>query len=156
MTVHTVTRKTQSWYGEQIGILILDAAYPCVPGNVGNATTYDYPVRFQEVPWVPEVDRLQVEPLMEGFWRVEVNYGFKDEPDVPRALRLSQQKGLLIDQSAISYFLSREIVIPTRGAGMAHWREALFATMACNASSVGDFLRLPDNGVVELGTRVQI
>lgn len=113
-------------------------------------------VRFQEVPWVPEVDRLQVEPLMEGFWRVEVNYGFKDEPDVPRALRLSQQKGLLIDQSAISYFLSREIVIPTRGAGMAHWREALFATMACNASSVGDFLRLPDNGVVELGTRVQI
>ena len=36
MTVYTVTRKTQSWYGEQIGILILDAAYPCIPGNVGN------------------------------------------------------------------------------------------------------------------------
>lgn len=49
MTVYTVTRRTQSWYGEQIGILILDAAYPCVPGNVGNATTYRFPVRFQEV-----------------------------------------------------------------------------------------------------------
>jgi aspartate/glutamate racemase len=57
MTVHTVTRKTQSWYGEQIGILILDAAYPCVPGNVGNATTYDYPVRFQEVRGA-SIDRL--------------------------------------------------------------------------------------------------
>lgn len=113
-------------------------------------------VRFQEVPWIPDEDRLKVEPLVEGFWRVQVNFGFKDEPDVPRALRLCQQKGLLIDQSALSYFLSREIVIPTRGAGMAHWREALFATMARNASSVGDFLRLPHNGVVELGTRVQI
>ncbi|UCV00530.1 potassium transporter Kup [Acidovorax radicis] len=113
-------------------------------------------VRFHEVPWVSEQERLQVEPLVEGFWRVQVNFGFKDEPDVPRALRLCQQKGLLIDESALSYFLSREIVIPTRGAGMAHWRETLFATMARNASSVGDFLRLPHNGVVELGTRVQI
>lgn len=57
MTVYTVTRRTQSWYGEQIGILILDAAYPCVPGNVGNATTYDYPVRFQEVRGA-SIDRL--------------------------------------------------------------------------------------------------
>lgn len=57
MTVYTVTRKTQSWYGEQIGILILDAAYPCVPGNVGNATTYDFPVRFQEVRGA-SIDRL--------------------------------------------------------------------------------------------------
>lgn len=113
-------------------------------------------VRFQEVPWVPEEERLQVDPLVEGFWRVQVNFGFKDEPDVPRALRLCMREGLAIDQSALSYFLSREIVIPTRGAGMAHWRESLFATMARNAGSVGDFLRLPHNGVVELGTRVQI
>lgn len=57
MAVYTVTRRTQSWYGEQIGILILDAAYPCVPGNVGNATTYDYPVRYQEVRGA-SIDRL--------------------------------------------------------------------------------------------------
>lgn len=57
MTVYTVTRKTQSWYGDQIGILILDAAYPCIPGNVGNATTYDFPVRFQEVRGA-SIDRL--------------------------------------------------------------------------------------------------
>ncbi|MBM7046208.1 aspartate/glutamate racemase family protein [Rhizobium lusitanum] len=57
MTVYTVTRRTASWYGDQIGILILDAAYPCVPGNVGNATTYDFPVRFQEVRGA-SIDRL--------------------------------------------------------------------------------------------------
>ncbi|GAC1536471.1 MAG: potassium transporter Kup [Ramlibacter sp.] len=113
-------------------------------------------VRFQEIPWVAEEDRLQIQPLGEGFWKVQVNYGFKDEPDVPQALRLAQNKGLAVDQDAISYFLSREIVIPTPGAGMVHWRETLFAAMSRNAGSVGDFLRLPHNGVVELGTRVLI
>lgn len=49
MSVYSVSRKTQSWYGESIGILILDAAYPCVPGNVGNATTFPFPVRYEEV-----------------------------------------------------------------------------------------------------------
>ena len=57
MTVYAVSRNSQSWYGEQIGILILDAAYPCVPGNVGNATTYTYPVRYQEVRGA-SIDRL--------------------------------------------------------------------------------------------------
>ena len=65
-------------------------------------------------------------------------------------------KGLAVDEAAVSYFLSREIVVPTRGPGMMHWREALFATMSRNAGSVVEFFRLPDNCVVELGTRVQI
>lgn len=113
-------------------------------------------VRFQEVPWVPEAERLEVESLAEGFWKVQVNFGFKDDPDVPRALRLCMRAGLKVDEAAISYFLSREIVIPTHGAGMADWREALFAAMSRNAGSVEEFLRLPHDAVVELGTRVQI
>jgi KUP system potassium uptake protein len=85
-----------------------------------------------------------------------VDYGFKDEPDIPRALRPCTGKGLTVDEGAISYFLSREIVVPTRSEGMMRWREALFATMSRNAGSVVEFFKLPDNGVVELGTRVQI
>lgn len=66
MSVYKVRRRSQSWYGEQIGILILDAAYPCIPGNVGNATTYDYPVRFQEVRGA-SIERLlnQRDPTLE-------------------------------------------------------------------------------------------
>lgn len=74
MSVYKVRRKSQSWYGEQIGILILDAAYPCIPGNVGNATTYDYPVRFQEVRGA-SIDRLlnQRDPaLKEAFMEAAV------------------------------------------------------------------------------------
>lgn len=57
MAVFHVRNKLQSWYGESIGILILDAAYPCVPGNVGNASTFDFPVRYKVVKNA-SIDRL--------------------------------------------------------------------------------------------------
>jgi len=57
MTVWTVTRPKQAWYGESIGILILDASYPCIPGNVGNASTFPFPVRYEKVEGA-SIDRL--------------------------------------------------------------------------------------------------
>jgi KUP system potassium uptake protein len=113
-------------------------------------------VVFHEVPWIPFADRVQVESLVPGFWRVQVNYGFKNTPDIPKALELCKAHGLTINLFETSYFLSREIVVPTKGSGMAHWREALFAVMSRNAGSVVEFFKLPHNCVVELGTRVQI
>ena len=116
-------------------------------------------VVFHDVPWIPFEERVQVQPLSPGFWRVQVNYGFKNTPDIPKALELCKAKGLPINLFETSYFLSREIVVPTKGAkdaGMAHWREALFALMSRNSGSVAGFFRLPNNCVIELGTRVQI
>lgn len=69
MTMYRVTRREQAWYGESIGILILDAAYPCVPGNVGNASTFSFPVRYEKVVGA-SIDRLlnQQDPeLVEPF-----------------------------------------------------------------------------------------
>jgi KUP system potassium uptake protein len=113
-------------------------------------------VVFHEVPWIPFAGRVQVQPLAPGFWRVQMNYGFKNTPDIPKALELCKAQGLPINLFETSYFLSREIVVPTPGSGMAHWREALFAVMSRNAGSVAGFFRLPNNCVIELGTRVQI
>jgi KUP system potassium uptake protein len=113
-------------------------------------------VVFHDVPWVPFDERVKVEPLVRGFWQVTVNYGFKNTPDIPQALELCRSHGLDINLFETSYFLSREIVVPTKGAGMAHWREKLFAAMSRNAGSVAGFFRLPNNCVIELGTRVQI
>jgi KUP system potassium uptake protein len=113
-------------------------------------------VSFRDEPWVPFEERVQVTPLVKGFWRVQVNYGFKNTPDIPKALALCKPLGLDINLFETSYFLSRETVVPTRGAGMAHWREAMFATLSRNAGSVAEFFRLPNNCVIELGTRVQI
>jgi KUP system potassium uptake protein len=113
-------------------------------------------VVFQDVPWVPPAERVAVEPLAPGFWKVQVNYGFKDTPDIPKALAACKSDALPINLFETTYFLSRETLIPTRRAGMAHWREGLFAFMSRNASNIADFLRLPNNCVIELGTRVQI
>lgn len=113
-------------------------------------------VAFQDVPWVPASERISVQPLVPGFWRVQVNYGFKDAPDIPQALAQARFDGLAIDLFETSYFLSRETIVPTGAPGMMPWREQLFAFMARNAGSIADFLRLPNNCVIELGTRVQI
>jgi KUP system potassium uptake protein len=113
-------------------------------------------VVFHDVPWIGEAHRVSVEALAPGFWRVQVNYGFKDTPDIPKALASCRSEKLPIDLFETTYFLSRETIIPTRKAGMARWREGLFAFMSRNAGNVADFLRLPNNCVIELGTRVQI
>ena len=113
-------------------------------------------VVFHDVPWIPFEERLQVTPLVPGFWRVTINYGFKNTPDIPKALSMCHTQGLDINLFETSYFLSREIVVPTKGTGMAHWRELLFALMSRNSRSVADFFHLPNNCVIELGTRVQI
>lgn len=113
-------------------------------------------VVFHDVPWIAFEERVQITPMVAGFWRVQVNYGFKNTPDIPQALELCRAQGLAVNLFETSYFLSRETIVPTRGTGMAHWREALFAVMSRNAGSVAGFFRLPNNCVIELGTRVQI
>ena len=113
-------------------------------------------VVFHDVPWVAAENRVQVQALAPGFWKVQVNYGFMNAPDIPQALEQCRSDELPINLFETSYFLSRETVVPTRGAGMASWREGLFAFMSRNAGSITGFLRLPNNCVIELGTRVQI
>jgi KUP system potassium uptake protein len=113
-------------------------------------------VHFKDVPWVGEDERIQLEELGNSFWRVTVNFGFMEAPDVPRALKLCERYGLNIPHFQTSYFLSRESIVSTPGGGMAPWRERLFGAMTRNAGGVVEFFRLPDNAVVELGTRVQI
>jgi KUP system potassium uptake protein len=113
-------------------------------------------VQFHGRPWVPMEDRLEVHALGHGFWRVVLHFGFMNTPDVPKALSLAAARGLPVPLFETSYFLSRETVVPTPGSGMALWRERLFAALSRNAGGIVEFFRLPDNAVVELGTRVSL
>ena len=113
-------------------------------------------VQFHDTPWVDVRERLSLSELATDFWQIRLHFGFMETPDVPQALALAAERGLEIPAFETSYFLSRETVVPTPGAGMANWRESLFAMMSRNAGGVVEFFRLPDNAVVELGTRVQI
>ena len=113
-------------------------------------------VRSHEVPWIGEDKRLDVVDLGRQCWQVVIHYGFKNDPDVPQALQQLRGQGCETEAMTTSYFLSRDTVVPTIGSGMAIWREKLFAQMHRNASSAADFLNLPNNSVVELGSKIEI
>jgi len=113
-------------------------------------------VRNHEVPWIGMDKRLSIEALGHDCWQVVINYGFKNDPDVPKALQQIKGRGCELDAMTTSYFLSRDTVVPTIGRGMAPWREKLFAQMHHNASAAADFLNLPNNSVVELGSKIEI
>ena len=113
-------------------------------------------VRSHEVPWIDPAERLDMQALGHDCWQVVVHYGYMDELNLPHALQLLEPQGCRLDPMQTSYFLSRDSVVPTLGDGMAPWREKLFAQMHHNASAAADFLRLPSNAVVELGSKVEI
>ena len=109
-----------------------------------------------ERPRVPPHERVEVENCGEGFYRVTLNFGFIEEPDVPRALLHCRFDGLEFAPMRTTYFLSRETIIPTRQIGMALWRERLFSFMLKNANGSLRYFNLPVNRVIELGTQVEM
>jgi KUP system potassium uptake protein len=113
-------------------------------------------VVFQDIPHVDDSERVELRPLGNNFFRVFVIYGFKDTPDIPRALELCAPLGMECNTLDTSFFLSRETLIPTRRPGMAFWREKLFIGMLRNAGTVTGFFQIPTNRVVELGTQIEL
>ena len=113
-------------------------------------------VRHHELPWIGFDRRLQMEPLGHDCWQVTLNFGFKNDPDVPLALKLLEGRGVPLPEMDTSYFLSRDTVAPALGGDMSPWRRKLFATLHRNAAAAADFLYLPANRVVELGTKLEI
>ena len=111
-------------------------------------------VQIEDVPFVPETDRVEVHPLKENFWTVLIRYGFKEEPNIPEALKQCEAHGLPINMMETSFFLGRETLIPRLNSEMAFWREKLFVAMYRNADSATNYFNIPTNRVVELGTQV--
>ncbi|MBX9635116.1 MAG: potassium transporter Kup, partial [Magnetospirillum sp.] len=107
-------------------------------------------VLFDDIPRVPAKDRVLVEGIAEGFYRMTVRYGFFQEPNLPKVLRLSKAFGLEFDVMQTSFFLGRETLIPSISPEMAEWREQLFVVMSRNSVSATDFFQIPAGRVVEL------
>jgi KUP system potassium uptake protein len=109
-----------------------------------------------DTPHVDEEDRVRVEELREGFYRVRGFYGFMEEPSVPDVLAICRDKNLECKYEETTFFLSRETIIPSDKPGMWLWRERLFAYMSRNAQRATAFFHLPANRVVELGMQIEI
>ena len=113
-------------------------------------------VRIEDVPYVPEEKRVEVEDYGHGFYRLKLRYGFMEDIDVPNALADLKDCGPICKMMDTSFFLARQTLLPSRRPGMAIWREKLFAWMLRNAESAMEFFKLPTNRVVELGSQVEI
>jgi KUP system potassium uptake protein len=110
----------------------------------------------ERVPTVDESERITVASLGNGFWRVAGKYGFMEHPNVPALLKLAEAQGLSLKPDEITYYLSRETIVPSPKPGMASWREHLFGFMQRNATPVSAFFGLTPDRVVELGTQLEI
>ncbi len=109
------------------------------------------------VPYITPGKQVELIQLQEGFYRLTGHYGYLQEPDVPQLLRRARGHGLECKADHATFFLGRETIVPsTQLAGMAIWREHLFAFLSRVAQAPSSYFRLPEGRVVELGMRVRI
>jgi len=113
-------------------------------------------VLIEDIPRVHGRDRIEVVALAEGFYRLILRYGFVQEPDVPRALRLCKALGLDFDLMDTTFFLGHETLVSGDQHEMPEWRERLFVVMSRSAVSATEFFRIPPGRVVELGAQIRL
>jgi len=114
-------------------------------------------VLTDDVPFVHPIQRLAVEKLELGFYRVNVHYGFMQIPNIPQCFRRAKDFGLSIDPETVTYYLGRETLVSTKHwPSMMGWREKLFAFMSRNAIRATDFYQIPPDRTVELGLRLRL
>ncbi len=109
-----------------------------------------------DVPHVDARDRVRVEPLGQGFFRVAVRYGFMEEPDIPAALRQASTPAFPVTPEDTTFFLGTETLLATKRPGLALWRERLFVLMSRNALRATSFFKIPPERVVEIGMQVEL
>lgn len=113
-------------------------------------------VVVEDTPIVPDHQRLEVEKLGKGFFRVRIHHGFFEMPDVPEALAQARPFGIVIDVDTATFFIGHETLVPAEHSELGRWRTWLYMRLASNALSPARFYHLPPNRVVELGTQVSI
>lgn len=113
-------------------------------------------VRFASTPRVPKEERTTVEHIAADFWRVVIDYGYMDTPNVPLALAKCRQSGLKFDIMTTSFFLGRRNLKRDPRSGMPMWQDRLFISMSKDATNATDFFHIPSGRVVELGTQVLV
>ncbi len=113
-------------------------------------------VHIIDEPHAERENQVRVTSLGHGCHQLDVTFGFKDEPDIPAMLALCSDHGLPFDMMQTSFFIARQTVISTPGAGMAPWLEHLFVAMQRNARDAADYYQIPTNRVIEVGTQVEI
>jgi KUP system potassium uptake protein len=109
----------------------------------------------EEVPEIPDAERITIQKLSQGFYRITARYGFMETTDVPAILARAREAGLDSKPLDTTYYLGREQLIPTGTTPLWKWRKKLFVFMSRNSRSATAFYGIPPNRVVELGAQIE-
>jgi KUP system potassium uptake protein len=109
-----------------------------------------------DAPRVPESERVTIEKLSDHFGKVTMQFGFVEEPNVPRTLQICRRVGWKFEILNTSFFLSRRSIRPAAKSGMPLWQDRLFIILARNASDATDYFQIPTDRVVEIGMQVTV
>jgi KUP system potassium uptake protein len=113
-------------------------------------------IHAADTPAVHEEDRLRVERLPQGFYRLIAWSGYMETPSVPKLMRMAATLGLPLEPTKTTFYLGRETLLTNGSSRMPHWRKALFAFMSRNAANPAGYFGIPPNRVVELGAQVRL
>jgi len=112
--------------------------------------------QVEDIPRVPNLEKLQIEKLGGGFHRIVAHRGFMEDPQLSTVMALMHDQGLDLNQETTSFYIGREKLVIGEPSTMARWRAALFIFMSRNAADATSFFNLPEDQVIEIGVRLAI
>ncbi len=113
-------------------------------------------VGYKNVPYVRAADRIRIEKIPKGFYRVLVRYGFMNRADIPGVIRIIQNRHFKIDMENTTFFLGRQSFIPSQSTGMTKWRDQLFLFMNRNSERATAYFNIPPDRVFEIGAQIKL
>lgn len=113
-------------------------------------------IRTEDMPRVPEAEKLLIEELSEDVKRIVVRIGYMETPRVPHFLALARRRGLDFDIMQTSFFLGKRTIKAAATSGMPLWQDNLFIFLSRTATNATDFFHIPTGRVVELGAQVTV
>jgi KUP system potassium uptake protein len=110
----------------------------------------------EDMPRVPEADRITLKRLSDAFTSVTVRFGYMESPNVPKALAACRTYGLKFDVMSTSFFLSRRALRPAPQSKMPRWQDRLFIGLARSSDDASKYFHIPSGRAVEIGTQITI
>jgi KUP system potassium uptake protein len=113
-------------------------------------------VRVADTPRVEDSERVRISQIAGLFWKVEMQFGYMESPNVPKGLAILRKQGFKFDIMSTSFFLSRRSLKASANSGMPMWQDHLFISLARGATDATSFFQIPTGRVVEVGTQVTV
>ena len=113
-------------------------------------------IMTEEIPIVPEAERLQFRDIGEGIWRAVGHYGYMESPDVGDLMERIKAQGLAIKPQAATYYFNREMIMSGGNSGMWEWEKSLYGFLIRNARPAKDYYRITPSQIIEIGLPLEL